>query len=182
MSLLTLPEAKAQLNITSTDTDQDAELQAYIDAIGPVIESYIGPVESRDVTQTLSGHGALCLGTTPVLTITSVTSIRGVSVDPAALYVDAEAGLLRHLDGTSFRGGPWVVVYTAGRAEEPLTVNLAARMLLQHMWQTQNRTTPTVIGGGDDYSVGSPVPGFGYAVPNRVLELLAPYRLAPAVA
>jgi hypothetical protein len=66
----------------------------------------------------------------------------------------------------------------------PPTINLAARILLQHLWRTQygaSRVGPS-IGGGDDYAVTEPVPGFGYAVPNRVLQLLQPYKTPPAVA
>ncbi|MFI6347257.1 hypothetical protein [Streptomyces sp. NPDC050560] len=185
MALLTLDDAKAQLNLTNTTEAQDAELQAYVDAVGPVIEGYIGPVEPREVTQTVVGRGpTLCLSTTPVLVVTSLTSVYAgwTGIDSAGLHVDGESGVLRRLDGAHFRGGPWTAVYTAGREEEPGTVNLAARMLVQHLWRTQNRASPSVLGGGDDYSVTEPVPGFGYAVPNRVLELLEPYKRPPGVA
>jgi hypothetical protein len=58
----------------------------------------------------------------------------------------------------------------------------AARIILQHLWRTQRAgRRGGVAGGGDDYAVTEPIPGIGYAVPNRALELLAPDRLAPEV-
>jgi hypothetical protein len=35
--------------------------------------------------------------------------------------------------------------------------------------------------GVGDFDVTEPVVGFGYAIPNRALQLLEPYRLPPGV-
>ncbi|WP_405994964.1 head-tail connector protein [Streptomyces sp. NBC_00986] len=185
MALLTLAEAKKQLNITS-DTDDD-ELQTYVDAVTPVIEEYIGPVEPREVTERLdaeSGRRALVLRTTPVLSLTSVEPLLtgGITYPVDGLVLDPDTGEVRRRDGGWFRG---LLLFTlqAGRTEVTPTVNLAARMLVQHLWRTQHPSRSGGLpGGGEDYSVGQPIPGFGYAVPNRVLELLAPYRLPPGSA
>jgi hypothetical protein len=37
-------------------------------------------------------------------------------------------------------------------------------------------------GRSDDYDTGQPVPGYGYAIPNRVMELLEAFRRPPGVA
>ena len=179
MPLLTLDEAKQQLNISGSG--QDVELQAYIDSLTAVIEHLVGPVENRTVTQTVEGGAVLCLLHTPVVSVESLMPLLpgGVEVDAAAVVVDGPSGVLRRLDGGRFTGGPWTAVYTAGRGEVPATVNLAARMLLQHLWRTQNGGRGPVLGGDD---MAAQVPGFGYAIPTRVLELLAPYRLLPGVA
>ncbi|MEU4502658.1 hypothetical protein [Streptomyces sp. NPDC024089] len=186
MALLTLAEAKAQLNITSTSND--TELQVYVDAVGPVIERFIGPVAERIVVETQDvardGVQVLVLRTTPVVSLTSVEPLLasgGTSYDVGALVLDGDTGIVRRADGGWLRG-PLKVTYTAGRGEVPATVNLAARMLVQHLWQTQNASRGPVLPGGGDYSVSEPVAGLGYAVPNRVLELLEPYRLLPGVA
>ncbi|MBZ6250388.1 phage gp6-like head-tail connector protein [Streptomyces olivaceus] len=184
MALLTLAEAKAQLNITS-DTD-DIELTAYIEAVGPVVERFVGPVEPREVaeTQDVARDGArlLVLRTLPVMELTSVTPLlagaTGYDVD--RLLLDGDTGVVRRADGGWLRG-PLRVTYQAGRATVPATINLAARILVQHLWRTQNAGRGPVIAGGDDMAA-EPVPGFGYAVPNRVLQLLEPYRLPPGVA
>lgn len=99
----------------------------------------------------------------------------------ARLHVDGPSGVIRRLDGGSFSGGPWTAVYTAGRGDIPPTINLAARILLQHLWRTQRGAAR---GGGpaDDFSVTEPIPGFGYAVPNRVLQLLESFKQPPGIA
>ena len=189
MALLTLAEAKAQLNLGSSTTDDD-ELQDYIDSVTSVIEEYCGPVEPRAVTERHNAEGGrrvIVLRTTPALSLTSVTPVvtGGSSYPVDGLDLDPDTGEVRRLDGGWFRG---LLLFTvqAGRAgvpPVPPTINLAARMLVQHLWRTQRPSRSGVMaGGGDDYNAGEPIPGFGYAVPNRVLELLAPYRLPPGVA
>lgn len=184
MALLTLDEAKAQLNITTTAND--TELQAYIESLTAVIEGHTGPVETQEVTETADGRGPfLALLRPPVQAIVSVTPVLtgGSALDVAGLHVDGPSGVVRRLDGGSFSGGPWTVVYTAGRGVIPPTINLAARILLQHLWRTQLASPRGgLAGSGNDFSVSDPIPGFGYAVPNRVLQLLEPYKQPPGVA
>ncbi|MFZ4264503.1 hypothetical protein [Streptomyces arboris] len=181
MALLTLVEAKRQTDTRSEA--QDAEIQLYIDALTSVIEGYVGVVEEREVTDTVTGQGpAVALLHPPVLSVTSLTPTEpgGAAVDVARLRVDGPSGVIVYADRSQFSGGPWTAVYRAGRAEVPATIRLAALLLFQHLWRTRNG--PARGGGGsDDYSVTEPVPGFGYAVPNRVLELLEPYKRPPAV-
>ncbi|WP_063735620.1 head-tail connector protein [Streptomyces sp. RTd22] len=185
MALLTLEDAKAQLDIDGVR--DDVELQAYIDSLTAVIERYVGPVENRSVTETINGRGAsLCLTQVPVVSLTSLTPVLtgGGPIAVDDVVVDPATGVLRRRDGGAFYGGPWTALYTAGRGSVPPTINLAARLLLQHLWRTQYGASRGLgtVGGGDDFSVTEPVPGFGYAVPNRVLQLLEPYRLPPGVA
>lgn len=183
MALIDLDEAKQQLNITGTYND--LELQAYIDGLTAVVENLVGVVEERTVTETLDGVGsALCLLHVPAIALVSVVPqlTVGAPLDVDQLHLDGATGIVRRLSGGRFHGGPWTVTYTAGRAEVPATINLAARMLLQHLWRTQTASRGPVLAGGDDYSVTEVVPGFGYAIPNRVLQLLEPYKVPPGVA
>lgn len=182
MALLTLAEAKAQLDIDTTTND--TELQAYIDALTPVIERFTGPVENRSVTETVSGRGKmLALTQVPAVSLTSIAPVLngGLAIDVANLALDGDAGIIRRLDGGTFYGGPWIFVYEAGRGSVPPTINLAARILLQHLWRTQYGAARGGS-GADDYNVNEPVAGWGYAVPNRVLQLLEPYKVPPGVA
>lgn len=181
MALLTLVEAKAQLDIQTASSDD--ELQAYIDAVTPVIERHVGPVETRPVTETIEGRGAtMCLAQIPAVALVSVTPAltAGGPLELSGLFLDAPKGIVYHRTGT-FAGTLWTVVYTAGRGAVPPTINLAARLLVAHLWRTQYGSARGG-GGSDDYAVTEPVPGFGYAVPNRVLELLEPYKLPSGVA
>ncbi|MEU0991935.1 head-tail connector protein [Streptomyces sp. NPDC005953] len=182
MALLTLAEAKLQLDIETTA--QDTELQAYVDALTDVVERYTGPVITREVTDTVEGNGTtLCLTRTPAVALVSVTPAlpAGSALDLGTVLLHGRTGIVRCRSGGTFGRGLWDVVYTVGRgATVPPTINLAARILLQHLWRTQHGAARGG-GGADDYAVTEPIVGFGYAVPNRVLELLEPYRLPPEV-
>ncbi|WP_406398809.1 hypothetical protein [Streptomyces uncialis] len=185
MALLTLTEAKAQLDLDSTT--HDTELTAYVEGLTAAIESHVGPVENRQVTEVVEGRTTtLCLTRIPVVALTSLTPVhpQGQTFTPGELHLDTTGGILRRLDAGTFRGGLWTAVYTAGRGAVPPTINLAARILLQHLWRTQYGASRGLgsVGGGDDYAVTEPVPGWGYAIPNRVLQLLEPYKAAPGVA
>ncbi|MEU6702538.1 head-tail connector protein [Streptomyces wuyuanensis] len=183
MALLTLAEAKAQLDI---DTDaHDAELLAYVEAVTPVIEQFTGPVENRTVTEQVNSRSnLLALSQAPVVSLTSLTPVLtgGQAVDVGDLAVDSAAGVVRRLDGGSFAGGPWTAVYVAGRGTVSPTINLAARIMVQHLWRTQYGAARGMVGGGDDVSVTEPIAGWGYAVPYRVLQLLEPFKAPPGVA
>jgi hypothetical protein len=96
--------------------------------------------------------------------------------------VNGPAGTISRVDGSAFPAGRYTVTYTAGRAAVPPTIKLAALILLQHLWRTQYGASRVPSGGNDDWSVTDPIPGFGYAVPNRVLQLLEPFKLPPGVA
>lgn len=184
--LLTLADAKAQLDIT-TSTD-DAELLVYVEAVTAAIERYTGPVINRTVTEVVTGRGlALVLAQVPVVELISLTPLTaaGAAVNTDDVYLNPDAGTVHRRDGGSFTGGPWEAEYVAGRGTTtPATINLAARILLQHLWRTQYGASRGLagIGGGDDVSVTEPVAGWGYAIPNRVLQLLEPYKVPPGVA
>lgn len=184
MALLTLTEAKAQLDIDGTG--QDLELQVYVDALTATIERHVGPVEIRTVSEVVDGRGALVLTQVPVVSLTSLTPLMtaGLAVGVSEVFLDSDSGVVRRVDGALFTGGPWRAVYEAGRGEVPPTINLAARILLQHLWRTQYGASRGLssIGGGDDFNVTEPVAGWGYAIPNRVLQLLEPYKVSSGVA
>ncbi|MGW0795188.1 head-tail connector protein [Streptomyces sp. NPDC002692] len=184
MALLTLAEAKEQLDIDGTG--QDTELQVYVDALTATIERHVGPVEIRTVTEVVDGRAALVLTQVPAVSLTSLTPLMtaGLAVGTGEVFLDGDSGVVRRLDGAVFTGGPWRAVYEAGRGDVPATINLAARILLQHLWRTQYGASRGLsgIGGGDDFNVTEAVPGWGYAIPNRVLQLLEPYKVPAGVA
>ncbi|MFJ9020802.1 head-tail connector protein [Streptomyces sp. NPDC102259] len=183
MALVTLEEAKRQLDI-DTDT-HDVELQLYVDSLDAVIEGYVGVVEQREVTDAITGGGpALSVLHPPLLSVTSLAGgVPGGSTTYAADTLDASpAGIIALQDGSHFPVGRYAVTYMAGRATVPPTIKLAALILLQHLWRTQYGASRVPVGGADDWSVTDPIPGFGYAVPNRVLQLLEPFKLPPGVA
>lgn len=182
-AFITLADAKAQLNISGTSSD--VELQGVIDAACAAIEKQIGPVSTTSITGelvdlqgrtvfnelTTAGTRQFVLRHRPVQSITAISSaiVSGVTYQPSDFVIDAPTGIVRRRDwGTIF--GPLVVDYTAGWATVPSDLLFATKELVRHLWQTQrgnmvlpdaNFDTPTVV---------------GFALPNRVLELLAPYQ------
>lgn len=67
-------------------------------------------------------------------------------------------------------GNEWIATRVADTTPAP--VRLATLELIRHLWDSQRGPQSTPL-SGDDIVTAS---GVGYAVPNRVLELLGPYR------
>lgn len=181
MSLPTLTDLRAQTNITSTADDD--ELQDMLDAAIDVVTGIVGPIDSpAQVTETHYNvqSDVLVLRRMPVGSLVSVSSRYGAVTTPLTLSdydLDPETGLLRTALGSPFCG-TYTVTYTSGRDDLPAAIRLAVLVIAEHLWETQRGSAPVGPLAGDDMF---PTPGLGFAIPNRALELLAPYR-RPAVA
>jgi hypothetical protein len=177
-SLLSLAEAKAAIGKTTTASDE--ELRDYLEATTSLIEQRCGAVVQRTVTERVGGYGSLVLRTTPVVSVTSLTGIydNTPAVAASAVTVDPVSGIVTKLDGSGFSGWTYTIEYVAGRTGAvDESIQQAARVILQHLWRTQRGAAPKF--GGDD---GIDTFGIGYALPNRALELLQPFLLAPGIA
>lgn len=194
--LVTLDEVKAHLN--KTDFLDDLELQGFIDAATPLIENMSGPVIPRTVTEYYSGGtSVITLNSMPVQSITSIVetygqtnysltqSELGSAMSGFAFTFDALTGrVIRRAYNAEamfpIGANNVKVIYVAGRDTVPANIRLAALMLIQHLWTTSqvNRNGGRPSLGGDDTFV----PGMGFAVPNRVKELLQPSPRVPGVA
>lgn len=180
LDLVSLADAKGQLNIPLADVSSDAELAGFIAAATDPIERIIGPVIARSVTEVWDGgRSQLLLRKPPVLSITAVTDT-GTVLAASDYKLNGPAGILSRVAGPSllpFLPGiqSVTVVYQAGQAADiaAVTANLpnvrlAAMIIIQHLWQTQR---PAAAGpftqGSDEYD-----PRSSFAVPHRVTELL----------
>jgi hypothetical protein len=180
-TVLSLQDAKAQLNIPLTNTTNDDEIMSYLDTIGQMIELFTGgPVYTRTITERVmatQGWTTLCLRKRPVVAITSITDIiTGIPMGLTDLDVDTNSGIVRRVLGWPFwsRGTNYIVVYTAGWGTSvPAAFNSAARIIIQHLWRTQRGPAMRPL-GGDEETV---MPGMSYAIPNRAEQLLAPYAI-----
>lgn len=185
--LLSLADAKAHLKLKNADDDD--ELRDWVEAVTAVVEYFAGACVRRTVVEDhdhlpVCGARSLVLRVTPALSLTSVQAILDGGADYAVgdLDLDGRTGLVRRLDGGRLLG-PLRVTYVVGRSVITANITAAAKIILQHLWRTQRAgRRGGLAGGGDDYSVTEPIPGLGYAVPNRALELLGPDRLPPGVA
>jgi hypothetical protein len=183
-AILSLKDAKQHLNLTSTS--EDDEVRFWNNATTTAVEYFIGPVVVRTVTEdhAVGAVEALALRRPPVLEVTAVEPLRdgGTSYDPDRLNTDAPVGIVSRKDGGLLRG-PLRVTYRAGRLIVAENISGAARIILQHLWATQRPTRGGGLPGArDDFSVTEPIPGLGYAIPNRAVQLLSPDDQGPGLA
>lgn len=180
--------ADARKHVNATVTTHDEELRGWVESTGRAVEFFAGAVARRTVTEVHDdlpqwGARTLALRTTPAISLTTVAAVLtgGTSYDVADLDLDGETGIVRRKDGGKLMG-PLRVIFIAGRTIVGANIRDAGKLILQHLWKTQGggmgRPAP---GGMDDYAVTEPIPGLGFAVPNRALELLLPDRLPPGV-
>jgi len=196
-TIVSLAEAKEILNLTGTTAD-DLLLQGYNAAATEVADYICGPVVTRQVTEVIRAQGAvMTLGFAPVRTdlgttldasnrrdgsttngLVSITPLMtyGFMYDLSQLLVDPPTGIVRQSAGLPFfySGDPYAqfkVVYWAGRKVIPPAIYEASKMVLEHLYQVKRGGI-----GAQDVAAGESVtvlPGFGYAIPNRALELFA---------
>lgn len=170
---ITLAEVKQHANIPASNTADDMELERFRSAAQEHVESLVGPVLWRSVTDTVHAHGGVVvLPLAPVVSVESLTS-SGVAVTYA---LRKAAGLLLNVRAS----GDLDLSFTAGRESCPDAIRVAALVIAEHLWRTQRggQSESTALPGED---FGGVAPGLGYAIPNRALELLSPYLLPPAV-
>lgn len=185
-------DALAYLHLTDPGGDRAAELHAFIGAATSVVERYLaGPAVTRTVTEMVvpvDAHRALPLTYRPFVELTGITA-DGTAVDVTDVYVTPGRVLRRRL-GLPFLpclpGIPWIVTYRAGLgADAPEAVQQAAKVLIGHWWATQRGSAGRSPSANDEYgstTLGTVVPGLHYAVPNRALELLAPWAPETGIA
>lgn len=203
-TIVSLAQAKEILKLTGT-TEFDAELQGYNASASEVAEWACGAVVTRMYTERVRASGrALILSHAPVRTdlgtvidttyqrdgstsngLVSITPLLsyGFMYDLDQLLVDPETGIVRHAAGFPFfYTGDYLAsykaVYWAGRAVIPSAIYDGARIILEHLYQvTRGGVGAQDVAAGESTTI---VPGFGYAIPNRALELFATARGAQA--
>ncbi|MEU9861328.1 hypothetical protein AB0D99_10650 [Streptomyces sp. NPDC047971] len=179
--ILSLADAKTHLSKTSSADDD--ELRSWIESITSGIEGLCGPVIVRPVTErvTFRRASSLALRAIPAIELVTVVPLLtgGVGYDVVDLDLDPDTGIVRRLDG-GVLVGPLLVTYQVGRPIVPAALTSAARIILRHLWQTKQGPQRPQLGTGD-FDVNEPVQGFGYAIPNRALQLMEPHRLPPGV-
>lgn len=182
MSIVTLQQAKAQLNIDADDDSLDTLLQTYVDAITGAVEDYkheiIEPKEFTDEVDLCgyrgqpfaSGrHRRFRLYQTPIISITSAVSVDGTTTfDTSAWRPDRASGLVTAY-GATWPYGHVLVTYQAGYTEVPPRYVQGALVILQHVWETQRGIDGSVAGVvGEDEKNRQ----WFYTIPMKALEWL----------
>ncbi|MFD7709474.1 hypothetical protein [Streptomyces sp. NPDC059786] len=180
-ALMSLADGRRHLK--KTDTADDDEIREWIEATTRAVEQFVGPVTPRTVTETVRFTSARTVALTqvPALELTGVITLRsgGPAYTVDDLEVDKDTGLVS-LAGGGVLYGPLSVTYRVGRLVVSANIRSAAKIILQHLWRTrQGPGRPQR--GTDDYDVNEPLPGLGFAIPNRAVQLLDPDRLPPGV-
>jgi hypothetical protein len=180
-AVFSLADARRHLKLTSTD--QDADVREWLETTTDAVEWFTGPVAVRTVTEdhNVGRVRALALRQPPALELLAVAPVHtgGATYDIDQLALDGQTGIVQLLAGPGCLYGPLRVTYTAGRRIVPPSISGAARIILQHLWRTRQGPGRPQVGGGDDFEVSEPIPGLGYAIPNRATQLLSPYQLPP---
>lgn len=175
MSLPTIGDLKAHLNMSSANTNDDGELADMLDAAVDVVEGYVGPLAAKNVTETHRVNSdVLVLRRVPVASLVSVSHF-GIAQDVGLFEVDPDSGIVRRADGYGFVG-TYSVAYSVGRPAVPAAIRLAILIIAGHLWETQRGSTggDGPIAAENDAAFGG-TPGAGYAIPNRARDLLARY-------
>lgn len=162
-----LEEFKIHLN--RTDILDDAQLRTFLTSATDWVERRIGgPLTVQTFTELVPVSGWwIAPSKRPIVSVTSLTPELGAVLDSSAYVVDTLRNGIRIRWG-AFTGW-YTLVYRAGLTVVPERIKLAGLILAEHLWQVQNG------GGGLPFPGDSDVPqfGWGFAIPNRVKELLA---------
>jgi hypothetical protein len=184
--MLGLDDGKKYLNIALDNPTHDDEISGFIRTLTPAVEYLAGPVEPKTYRRKVFGSTELVMPVAPIISVTSVTPQYGgiPAIDTSLLTVDKDSGVIYYTDlVTCFPRCPLYVVFIAGRYIVDEAISHAAKIILAHLWETQRgrgaQTTVTRRSSSDDTTV---LPGFGFSIPNRAIELLKPLSLKTGLA
>ncbi|MFE2041672.1 hypothetical protein ACFXAZ_12210 [Streptomyces sp. NPDC059477] len=186
-AILSMQDARDHLNLKGhRDTGDDDEVRFWNNATTTAVEYFTGPVVVRTVTEDHAVRvvEALTLRHPPALEVLAVDPLLdgGTVYDPERLNLDGPAGIVTRKDGGLIHG-PVRCRYRAGRPVVTENISGAARIILQHLWRTQRPSRSGGLPGAtDDFSVTEPIPGLGYAIPNRAVQLFGPDNQGPGFA
>jgi len=192
-TIVSLAEAKDILQLTGT-TQFDARLQGWNGSATNVIEYMCGPVVQQTITETIPSRGTeVILSRGPVLELLPWTvlppelanlgitlpvpespmlrtRVYGIEWPLTQLYCDPRRAIVTHTSGLPFFYCAYIWQYRAGRVIISSAIYDAAKIILEHLYEVYRGGT-----GAQDVAAGESVttlPGFGFAIPNRAIELL----------
>lgn len=177
-----LDEFRAQLD--RADFSDDAELRLYLEAATNQIEWLVGPLSVQTITERTTALAHMSLRRFPVVEIISVKPIYGGVVGDALnvsdYWLDTSLNEVAftptwrngYMGPSSRHGTEYETVYKVGRTSIPADIKLAGLIIAQHLWSVQNARFTLNAPGEDELAI---VPGSGFMVPYRALELLRPY-------
>lgn len=158
-----LDEFKDHLNY-GTGTTDDVELTMHLTAASRWAESYVILAPTVFTERIWASGCYLNQRHHPLTAVTSVTPQDGTALPATSYIVDTTNSFIE----LRFEGYGWyTTVYTAGLTVITDNVKLAGMEVGRHLWEIQNGS------GGRGRRPEDLVPTpFGFAVPNRAIELI----------
>lgn len=179
-ALFSLAEGKRRLRIT--DTAYDDDVREFIGAITGIVEKLAGCCVVRPVTDRIRAGGLMVElnrwplyqppgQTYPLISMTPVLAY-GLVYDLSLLTVNTAEGApgnyVRHTAGLPFIYGPYDFTYTVGRPIINDNILLSGSIILRHLWGVERSGNRSGLANPSDDTT----PMWGFAIPNRALELL----------
>jgi hypothetical protein len=205
-TFVSLAEVKDYLGMPETHTVDDGKLRDVIVASCQVVEFICGPVALRTLTEYPEYDGMDFVQTRyqPVASVTSVTEVYGNTTQDLTevqlpdltnnvwgFFVDKDTGIIsrrsggypiRFLGGSNqfrYYGSYVKIVYVAGRTTTPGNIMLGTKELIGHLWRQSQLNSQ---GRRPRTTQAEPVVVvMGYAVPNRVIEMLQATPRIPSI-
>lgn len=180
MAVLTLPIAKAHLNITNGVYDDT--ISSYITVAEAMIAERCGPLESTPVTERLAGGcGFLLLGTSPAISLTSVTpSDNGAAINVADLYLNTALGIVTYNASRGFPARYYDVVYAAGRTACPSDLLMAVKEQVRAMFEASQRGDASRV--GEEQYASNTIPRAEFGLSFEVSRLIVPHLQKTVIA
>jgi hypothetical protein len=197
--IVDMASVKAHLNMPLADTSQDDELQGFMLAMEPIIEDINGYIVPKTTVEYFDGANmTICVSRQPLISVTSIYEYYGLSQfllteQPLGAQANAFGFTVDQLTGQIMRrtfGGQAArfaigeknvkVTYVSGLNSVPFNVRLGCLELLRHNWQLTQQAGRRKFGRAAED--GEPHIPIGFAVPDRVVEMLAPGRRPPGIA
>jgi hypothetical protein len=200
-TIVDLSDVKDYLNLSASDRTHDAKLMRFITGVQPVVERIVGEVVPKVHTEWYDGGQYwIMLRHRPVLDVIAVSEWRGPieytqseAQDPGhgsiySVLWEKNGRVVRRSAGGGVIAFPHMpqaiqAIYQTGRDPIPDNIRLGTLELIRANYQPTQQAGRPAFGaqgaGGEDLPPG---PAIGFFVPNRVRELLAPHKRAPAIA
>jgi len=165
MAVITVDEASnyLRMNLSSPALDPGV-LQGVIDTAEGVVANIVGPLTTSTAVAVIQGGPTFVLPSWPVSAVSSITDSSGVTMTDG---VELTRSGVIVAPGLPY--GRYAITYVSGWATVPAAIRTAILEMVRHLWQPQRGSTTR----GVDPSNQPP----GYLIPNRVRELLDPYRM-----
>lgn len=178
--IVSLADAKKKCKIPPESTEHDDTLRGYIETVTTAVEDHLHEViVPRVVTEDIwvDWSDEVALEKTPVISLTSVAMVDGTySWSLSDLHVDTATGVVSLVQRTRMFNGLMRFATRAGRLVIPSNYADGAKIIIEHLWHTERpqvrNGAPFAGGGYEDTANTTYVGAFGFAIPNRALEIL----------